>query len=97
MATHLHPRSPCIAAVSSIRSFVVAAPPRERPLRFTTSVSLGEQGSVALGERRSISAVTPTGIVNRVLFHEGVHGYTGAIDPSLHDAFGYRAFNDPRA
>jgi hypothetical protein len=62
-------------------------PPRERPLRFTTSVTLGE--------RRGISAVTPTGIVNQVLFHEGGHGYTGAIDPSLLDAYGYRAFNDP--
>jgi hypothetical protein len=30
-----------------------------------------------------------------LLFHEGLHGYTGASDSSLLDDFGFNGINDP--
>jgi IPT/TIG domain/Bacterial Ig-like domain (group 2)/Galactose oxidase, central domain/Kelch motif len=37
-----------------------------------------------------VAASTPTGIVNQsVLFHEGLHGYTGRSDSGLLESFGY--------
>jgi hypothetical protein len=42
------------------------------------------------------AATTPTGVVNQALiFHEALHGFTGASDPSLLGDFGFNAFGDP--
>jgi hypothetical protein len=40
-------------------------------------------------------ATRPSGIVNQaVIFHEALHGYTGAPDVSLLEDFGYTPGND---
>jgi hypothetical protein len=42
------------------------------------------------------AATSPTGIVNQsLLFHEGLHGYTGHSDSDLLSDFGYNGINDP--
>jgi len=43
-----------------------------------------------------VAAGTPTGILNQaLLFHEGLHGYTGHTDGDLLSDFGYDPVNDP--
>jgi hypothetical protein len=88
------PADTCPSSTNTVSQFLACT----KGTAVTETPTQSGQGLLTFFDPSKINlsnAATPTGIVNQaLLFHEGLHGYTGLSDASLLTDFKYR-FDDP--